>query len=88
MTAKKIVNNIVNPLELLTLNINKFTNDHSSKIDGNIRSDYNIFTILIKNFKYMQKSIIDNEESLKQQIVQKTENYYKNNETVTIPSSF
>ena len=45
MTAKKIVNNIVNPLELLTLNINKFTNDHSSKIDGNIRSDYNIFTI-------------------------------------------
>ena len=70
MTAKKIVNNIVNPLELLTLNINKFTNDHSSKIDGNIRSDYNIFTILIKNFKYMQKSIIDNEESLKQQIVQ------------------
>ena len=47
MTAKKIVNNIVNPLELLTLNINKFTNDHSSKIDGNIRSDYNIFTILI-----------------------------------------
>jgi signal transduction histidine kinase len=69
MTAKKIVNNIVNPLELLTLNINKFTNDHSSKIDGNIRSDYNIFTILIKNFKYMQKSIIDNEESLKQQIV-------------------
>ena len=70
MSAKKIANSIVNPIELLTLNINKFSKDHSSKIDENIQSNYNIFKILIQDFNHMQKSIIENEESLKQQIIQ------------------
>ncbi len=70
MSAKKIANSIVNPIELLTLNINKFSKDHSSKIDDNIQSNYNIFKILIQDFNHMQKSIIENEESLKQQIIQ------------------
>ena len=70
MTAKKIANSIVTPLELLTLNINNFTKNHSSKIDDNIRSEYNIFKTLIQDFNHMQKSIIENEESLKQQIIQ------------------
>ena len=70
MSAKKTANNIVRPIELLILNINKFSSDHSSKIDENIKSDYNIFKILIKDFKHMQKSIIENEKSLKLQIVQ------------------
>ena len=69
MSARKIANSIVSPLELLTLNINKFTKDHSFKMDDSIKSNYNIFKILIKDFKYMQKSIIENERSLKQQII-------------------
>ena len=39
-------------------------------MDENIKSKYRIFRILINDFKYMQKSIIKNEKSLKQQIVQ------------------
>lgn len=70
MSAKRTANNIVNPIELLTLNINRFSKDHSSKMDGNVRSDYSIFKNLIKDFKKMQKSIIKNEQSLKQQIVE------------------
>ena len=70
MSAKKTANSIVAPLEQLTLYINKFAKDHTFKADENVKSDYNIFRILIKNFKDMQKSIIKNEESLKQQIVQ------------------
>ncbi|MAC83162.1 MAG: hypothetical protein CL624_03405 [Arcobacter sp.] len=70
MSAKKTANSIVSPLELLTLNINRFAKDHNSKMDENIKSKYTIFRILINDFKYMQKSIIKNEKSLKQQIVQ------------------
>ncbi len=68
MSARKIVDNIVNPLEILTLSINKFSKDHSVKID-NMQSNYNMFEILIKDFKHMQKSIIESEESLKKQII-------------------
>jgi signal transduction histidine kinase len=70
MSAKKIANNIVNPLENLTLSINKFSQDHSFKIDEDIQSNYNMFKILIKDFKHMQQSILKNEQSLKLQIVQ------------------
>ncbi len=70
MSAKKIVNSLVSPLEVLTLSINKFSKDHSSKMDENVRSNYNMFSTLIKDFKYMQNSIIENEKSLKQQIVE------------------
>ena len=70
MSAKKTANSIVTPLELLTLNINKFSKNHSSKTDDNIQSNYNMFRTLIKDFKNMQKAIIKNEESLKEQIIQ------------------
>ena len=70
MSAKKIASSIVSPLEQLTSHINKFAIDHTFKMDENVRSDYNIFTMLIKNFNFMQESIIKNEESLKHQIVE------------------
>jgi len=70
MSAKKIASSIVSPLEQLTSDINKFAKDHTFKMDENVRSDYNIFTMLIKNFNFMQESIIKNEESLKHQIVE------------------
>jgi signal transduction histidine kinase len=69
-SAKKIANSIVNPLEVLTLNINRFSKDHSIKIDDNLRSKYTMFSILIKDFKMMQKSIVKNEQSLKLQIIE------------------
>ena len=70
LSAKKIVNNIVSPLERLTLNINHFSKDHSFKIDDNVESNYYMFKRLIVDFKHMKESIIKNEESLKQQINQ------------------
>ncbi len=69
-SAKKIANNIVKPLELLTLNINNFSKDHSVKIDDNLQSKYTMFITLISNFKLMQKSIFENEKSLQEQIVE------------------
>ena len=69
-SAKKISNNIVNPIEKLILNINKFAKDNSSKLDNNIKSDYKIFRTLIEDFNDMHKSIVKNEQSLKQQIME------------------
>ena len=43
MSAKKIAKSIVNPLEKLTLNINRFTSNHTCKMDENIKSKYKIF---------------------------------------------
>jgi signal transduction histidine kinase len=70
MSAKKIANSIVNPLEQLASYINNFAKDHTLKIDENVRSEYNIFAMLIKDFDFMQRAIIKNEESLKHQIVE------------------
>ena len=70
LSAKKIVFNIVNPIEKLILNINKFAKDNLSKIDNNIQSDYKVFRTLIDDFNFMHKSIIKNEQSLRQQIIE------------------